>query len=365
MSSTIAYYTGDGSTTSFEVPFDYLKKPFIKVYIDAVLKTGGDSDDTSVDYYFSAPDTIKFLTAPSSGSEVIIRRYTSATERVISFQDASILKASDLDISAIQNLHIAEEARDVSGDSITKDDIDDQFNALNKRIKNVADPVDGYNAVNKKYVDEAVDALDTFENYKKTIGGYYEDTIKARDIAVTKASEASASATSASEDATEASKALAEIREIDARISETDLLLGTTNQEYSVEITEDKTHDFSIAPDGLKYIVGRHQLIVAWNCMFLRAPTHYAEVGTTNTVGTSITIKIPCAVGDVFDIHVCALGGGINEETQAMATSAYDLASSVSSTASEAKSIAQTSNTLATQANTRVGNLEDDVVYKE
>lgn len=366
MASTITYYTGDGSTTSFTIPFDYLKKTFIRVYIDGQLQTGGDSDDVSIDYYFSNSDAIRFLSAPPSGSQIIIRRYTSSTERVVSFQDASILTASDLDVSSIQNLHIAEEARDVSGDALTLDeDVDNAYNAYNNRIINLGTPTDSNDAVTKAYVDEALDASDTFENYKNTIGDYYTKTIEAKDIAVAKASEASQSATEASNDADEVAKALAEIREIDTRVSETELLLGTSNQEYTVEITQDYSSGLTVSPEGLKYIVGRHQLIVAWNCMFLRYPVHYTEVGEEETVGTSIKILIPCATGDVIDIHVCALGAGISEETQNMAVQAYSLASSVEGTASSAKAIAQTSNTLASEAKTAVENLEDSVIYKE
>lgn len=41
MAETLIYYTGDGSTTEYTIPFDYLKKAFVRVYLDDVLQTGG------------------------------------------------------------------------------------------------------------------------------------------------------------------------------------------------------------------------------------------------------------------------------------------------------------------------------------
>ena len=52
MASTIAIYTGDGTTTDFTVPFDYLAKKFVRVSLGSTVLTGGDYGDTSKDYYF-------------------------------------------------------------------------------------------------------------------------------------------------------------------------------------------------------------------------------------------------------------------------------------------------------------------------
>lgn len=40
MDSTIANYQGNGSTTDFSVPFDYLAKKFVKVTVDSREKLG-------------------------------------------------------------------------------------------------------------------------------------------------------------------------------------------------------------------------------------------------------------------------------------------------------------------------------------
>lgn len=146
MASTIANYQGNGSTTDFNVPFDYLAKKFVKVTVDSQEKLGGDYGDTTKDYFFVDKTTIRFNTAPASGTEIIIRRYTSATDRIVSFKDASVLKAKDLDVSTVQTIHIAEEGRDIINDALIVDK-EGNWNAKNKRIVRLADPVDPQDAM--------------------------------------------------------------------------------------------------------------------------------------------------------------------------------------------------------------------------
>lgn len=158
MASTIANYQGNGSTTDFSVPFDYLAKKFVKVTVDSREKLGGDYGDTTKDYFFVDKTTIRFNTAPASGTEIIIRRYTSATDRIVSFKDASVLKAKDLDASAIQTIHIAEEGRDIINDALIVDK-EGNWDARGHRIVNVGDPIDDNDAVSfKVYKDDALGA---------------------------------------------------------------------------------------------------------------------------------------------------------------------------------------------------------------
>lgn len=173
MASTIANYQGNGSTTDFNVPFDYLAKKFVKVIVDSREKLGGDYGDTSKDYFFVDKTTIRFNTAPASGTEIIIRRYTSATDRIVSFKDASVLKAKDLDASAIQTIHIAEEGRDIINDALIVNK-EGNWDARGHRIVNVGDPIGDNDAVSFKF-------------YKDDVKGAYQsklDAERARDRAV-------------------------------------------------------------------------------------------------------------------------------------------------------------------------------------
>lgn len=190
MASTIANYKGNGSTTDFSVPFDYLAKKFVKVIVDSREKLGGDYGDTTKDYFFVDKTTIRFNTAPASGTEIIIRRYTSATDRIVSFKDASVLKAKDLDVSAIQTFHIAEEGRDAINDAIIGDK-EGNWDAKGHRITNVGTPIKDNDAVTLKY-------------YKEDVEGVYQARLnaeKARDAAKVSEANAKTSEISASDSA--------------------------------------------------------------------------------------------------------------------------------------------------------------------
>lgn len=188
MASTIIIYTGDGTRTDFTIPFDYLKKSFVTVRLDpSTTLTGGDYGDTGSDYYFLDKTTIRLKVAPASGASLTIRRHTSATERVVTFKDASILKATDLDTSQMQAFHIAEEGRDAINDAIIGDK-EGNWDAKGHRIINVGTPIKDNDAVNLEY-------------YKKDVEGAYQARLnaeKARDAAKVSEANAKASENSAS-----------------------------------------------------------------------------------------------------------------------------------------------------------------------
>lgn len=230
MASTIAFYTGDGATTDFTVPFDYLAKKFVRVSLGVTILKGGDYGDTSKDYYFLDKTKVRLKVPPQVGEVLTIRRYTSATDRVVSFKDASVLKATDLDVSAVQTIHIAEEARDIINDALIKDK-EGNWDAKGNRIVNVGDAVSDGDAVNLKL-------------YKEDAKGAYQSRVeaeKARDRAVeaeTNAKESEAKAKESetnskmSETAAKASAgtAVSASKHADAVKVENERLLGETKK---------------------------------------------------------------------------------------------------------------------------------------
>lgn len=197
MADTIANYTGNGTQTDFVVPFDYLKKSFVRVYLDSnTLLTGGDYGDTGADYYFLDDTTIRLKNAPAQDVLITIRRYTSATERIVSFEDASILKATDLDTSQLQTFHIAEEARDNVNDALLKND-EGAWDAQDSRISNVADPIDDQDAMTlgyyKKDKESVIEMRDEVKGYRDETLGFKNETEGFRDTAEGYKDEAEAS----------------------------------------------------------------------------------------------------------------------------------------------------------------------------
>lgn len=173
MASTITFYTGDGATTDFTVPFDYLAKKFVRVSLGVTILKGGDYGDTSKDYYFLDKTKVRLKVPPQEGEVLTIRRYTSATDRVVSFKDASVLKATDLDVSSVQTIHIAEEARDIINDALIKDK-EGNWDAKGNRIVNVGTPEADSDAI-------------TYGVYKADALGAYQSKLgaeRARDRAV-------------------------------------------------------------------------------------------------------------------------------------------------------------------------------------
>ncbi len=224
MASTIAFYTGDGTTTDFTVPFDYLAKKFVRVSVGTTVLEGGDYGDTSKDYYFLDKTTVRLKTAPQAGAKVTVRRYTSATDRIVSFKDASILKAKDLDTASIQTIHIAEEGRDVIHDALIVDK-EGNWDAKGHRIVNVGDPeaplpvINGGNikivADNIEDVRTIVGLVPDFNKVINSVDTVTKLTVRA-ETAVTN-SEASATQAGESEANARASEAMATAKATEAK----------------------------------------------------------------------------------------------------------------------------------------------------
>lgn len=240
MASTIANYQGNGSTTDFSVPFDYLAKKFVKVTVDSLEKLGGDYGDTTKDYFFVDKTTIRFNTAPASGTEIIIRRYTSATDRIVSFKDASVLKAKDLDVSTIQTIHIAEEGRDIINDALIVDK-EGNWDAKGKRIVNVGDPIDDNDAITLKF-------------YKDDAKGAYQaklDAEAARDSAKISERNAKTSEVNAKESEVNAKAsagtAVSAAKHADTVMAENQAIIEEARQiQTNVETSESNTYENAV-----------------------------------------------------------------------------------------------------------------------
>lgn len=138
--TTVYTYALNGADT-FLIPFEYLARKFV-----AVTLIGKDRKLLTInkDYTFVSPNkimTTKVWTSADGYNLIEIRRYTSATEKLVNFIDGTILRSDDLNTSQIQVLHIAAEARDLSADTIGTNEAGN-LDARGRRIVNVADPVE-------------------------------------------------------------------------------------------------------------------------------------------------------------------------------------------------------------------------------
>ncbi|WP_222114603.1 phage tail fiber domain-containing protein, partial [Staphylococcus saprophyticus] len=83
------------------------------------------------------------------------RRFTSASEMVVDFSDGSVLRATDLNVSALQSAHIAEEARDLFSTSLSIGQLS-YFDAKGLQIKNVAQGVDNTDAATVQQLNKII-----------------------------------------------------------------------------------------------------------------------------------------------------------------------------------------------------------------
>lgn len=123
----------------FTVPFPYLDVDDVKVTVDG--------EPTAVTWNNSS--VLSVSPAPSVGAIVYIQRRTNSNSLLVDFTDGSTLSEKQLDLMAQQNFYLAQEAFDRTEDSIA-DNGKFQLDAKNRRIINVANPVAGGDAVNKR-----------------------------------------------------------------------------------------------------------------------------------------------------------------------------------------------------------------------
>lgn len=157
--ATSITYTADGSQTNFSIPFDYLRPSFVHVAVN----------DAEVSEGFTVSNRgIMFDTAPAKAALVKIYRKTP-TSRLVSWADASILKAIDMTIAEVQQLHILEEASDWSKtNSIVLDEEGNTWQGRNCRMSNIADPTEAQDVVTKHYLDNEEGSFTATMNALKT-----------------------------------------------------------------------------------------------------------------------------------------------------------------------------------------------------
>ncbi len=186
-------FVGDGTTTKFYFGFDYISKQFIKVAVG--------TDDTILSYptdYTVNDKEVEFVEAPAKDTPIRIYRQTDSS-RIIEWSDGSFIKASQMTLENVQQLHLIEESQDyviINGMSKYPDGVN--FNALGARVINVSDPTEPQDAVTKHYMETVQ-------------GGFVSQNAALVQQATTQANNAknsaSSAATSASQSASSATKA--------------------------------------------------------------------------------------------------------------------------------------------------------------
>lgn len=142
--STIVTMAINGQT-EFTIPFEFLARKFVVV---TLLGVDRKVLTINTDYRFIAVNKIRLeQPAPAGYPRIELRRVTSTTDRLVTFIDGSILRATDLNLAQVQTMHVAEEARDLTSDTIGVND-EGHLDARNRKIVNLANATDPLDAVN-------------------------------------------------------------------------------------------------------------------------------------------------------------------------------------------------------------------------
>ena len=148
MSYSFVEYTGNGSSTTFTVPYDYISQTHVFAYLDGVLTTA---------YTWPTSSSIQFTVAPANGVFIKIARSSSPETPLVVYQDGSTLTQDQLQLADDQKFFLVQEALDTTEANLSQT-IAGVYDAGNKRIINVADPIDAQDAVTKAYVDSTLPA---------------------------------------------------------------------------------------------------------------------------------------------------------------------------------------------------------------
>ena len=153
MANSFVRYTGNGTTTTYAIPFSYRDTADLSATVAGVNVTAYTLD--------AAGTNLTFTTAPANNAAIEIRRTTSKNTKLVDYVSGSVLTENDLDTDSDQAFFMSQEAIDKAGDVISLDNVDFNWDIQNKRLKNVADPVDNTDAVNKQFISTNIPNITT------------------------------------------------------------------------------------------------------------------------------------------------------------------------------------------------------------
>ena len=106
-------YTGDGSTTQYEVTFPYIQRDQVYVFVDStelsVITTG---QPVAGEYKWEDNTHVLLGEAPASDTTVRVLRNTPKSDQIVDWVDGSYIVATDLNTSDLQWLYSIQELLD-------------------------------------------------------------------------------------------------------------------------------------------------------------------------------------------------------------------------------------------------------------
>ena len=144
----------DRISNGFPVAFDYLEDEHVTVEVNGV-------ENTDTELTTSTPIKVKVLSGVTAGQNVRVRRKSQPNTNLVDFVNGSVLTESELDRAYLHNRYLAEEISELNDASLQEEQGGTNWDAKNKRIKNVGTPTATTDASTKDYVDAKVNQVST------------------------------------------------------------------------------------------------------------------------------------------------------------------------------------------------------------
>lgn len=139
----------EGGDKVFLIPFSYIKKDDIKVYIN---------DNLTSSYSFNDAQTIVINASLEVGDKIFIERVTDSVDNVTEFSNLSLLKNTNLNIQAKQLLYLIQELQDKNTTQASNlEALQSALTSLTSVVALLTTQADGLDVS----VDEILESIDT------------------------------------------------------------------------------------------------------------------------------------------------------------------------------------------------------------
>lgn len=307
-------YAGNGKTTAFPFVFKVFADTDVSVQVgkpdgsEATVELKANSDYTvtlNADQNTTPGGTVNVKTAPDEGYNLAVVSAVPYTQPMVltpygGFNPETLNDNSDRQCIQIQQL-VEQVSRAIT-----------------------TDPTDSMTPqeLKQKLLDAAETATVIAKGYAEAAAASAADAKKSRDDILEHQQEVIAAITTEGDrqDQRLVSEGNTQIDRIKAEADNTLIVNGTGCAEKFWALSADTPAGTDIViPSGIKYLVDRHHLRVAWNGLVLAIGQNFTEVGAQDTFSTTFRLTFDAKAGDELDIWIGALGKGDVAEALALA----------------------------------------------
>lgn len=307
-------YAGNGKTTAFPFVFKVFADTDVSVQVgkpdgsEATVELKANSDYTvtlNADQNTTPGGTVNVKTAPDEGYNLAVVSAVPYTQPMVltpygGFNPETLNDNSDRQCIQIQQL-VEQVSRAIT-----------------------TDPTDSMTPqeLKQKLLDAAETATVITKGYAEAAAASAADAKKSRDDILEHQQEVIDAITTEGDRQYQrlVTEGNTQIDRIKAEADNTLIVNGTGCAEKFWALSADTPAGTDIViPSGIKYLVDRHHLRVAWNGLVLAIGQNFTEVGAEDTFSGTFRLTFDAKAGDELDIWIGALGKGDVAEALALA----------------------------------------------